>query len=281
MVRVEAAGFLTTIQDLGRKGYGNVGVPVSGVMDLYSAKIANLMLQNSENDAVLEITFGNCTLVFEKETVICISGADFSATINNQLVVLNSVLKINKNDVLKFRKRNYGVRTYIAILGGFKTKKFLKSRSFYINITKDSVLKKGDLLPYKSYNKKITSTLSTIKPNILQFNKKTIECFKGPEYILLSELQKKNIINTLFSISNANNRMAYLLNELIENTLESMLTSAVLPGTVQLTPSGKLIILMRDCQVTGGYPRILQLTPEAINIISQKTTHDSFKFKLI
>ena len=60
-----------------------------------------------------------------------------------------------------------------------------------------------------------------------------------------------------------------------------MLTSSVLPGTVQLTPSGKLIILMRDCGVTGGYPRILQLTETSINRLSQKTTNDTFKFKLV
>jgi len=281
MVRVEVAGILTTIQDLGRKGYANIGVPVSGAMDLYSAKIANLMLQNSENDAVIEITFGNCTLVFEKETYICISGADFSATINNQLVVLNSVLKINKNDVLKFGKRNYGVRTYIAVLGGFQTEKVLNSRSFYNNITKKINVGKNDLLNYKTEIKKITSTFSAIKLNVNHFNTKTINCYKGPEFDLLSEFQKNQITNTTFSISVVNNRMAYQLNQVIENSLESMLTSAVLPGTVQLTPSGKLIILMRDCQVTGGYPRILKLTNNAINVLSQKTTQDWFMFKLV
>jgi len=281
MVRVEVAGILTTIQDLGRKGYANIGVPVSGAMDLYSAKIANLMLQNSENDAVIEITFGNCTLVFENETYICISGADFSATINNQLVVLNSVLKINKNDVLKFGKRNYGVRTYIAVLGGFQTEKVLNSRSFYNNITKKINVGKNDLLNYKTEIKKITSTFSAIKLNVNHFNTKTINCYKGPEFDLLSEFQKNQITNTTFSISVVNNRMAYQLNQVIENSLESMLTSAVLPGTVQLTPSGKLIILMRDCQVTGGYPRILKLTNNAINVLSQKTTQDWFMFKLV
>ena len=75
--------------------------------------------------------------------------------------------------------------------------------------------------------------------------------------------------------------MGYQLVELIDNNLPSMLTSSVLPGTVQLTPSGKLIILMRDCQVTGGYPRILQLSEASINILAQKTTNGKIKLKLI
>ena len=75
--------------------------------------------------------------------------------------------------------------------------------------------------------------------------------------------------------------MAYQLQESLENSLEPILTSGVLPGTVQLTPSGKLIILMRDCQTTGGYPRVLQLKESAINILAQKYTGQQIRFKLV
>jgi allophanate hydrolase subunit 2 len=72
--------------------------------------------------------------------------------------------------------------------------------------------------------------------------------------------------------------MGYRLNEVVENDLPALLTSSVLPGTVQLTPSGTLIILMRDCQVTGGYPRILQLSDKAIHILSQKSAGQKVNF---
>ena len=72
--------------------------------------------------------------------------------------------------------------------------------------------------------------------------------------------------------------MGYRLLETLGNKLEQILTSSVLPGTVQLTPSGELIILMRDAQVTGGYPRILQLKEDSIAQIAQKTTNDTFVF---
>ena len=84
-----------------------------------------------------------------------------------------------------------------------------------------------------------------------------------------------------FSVSEDNNRVGYRLHEVLENELEPILTSAVLPGTVQLTPSGKLIILMRDCQVTGGYPRVLQLSDYAISRLSQKVAGDQVKFELM
>ena len=74
--------------------------------------------------------------------------------------------------------------------------------------------------------------------------------------------------------------MAYQLAPTFDNALDPILTAPVLPGTVQLTPSGQLIVLMRDCQTTGGYPRVLQLTEDAISILSQKTTGNSLKFRL-
>jgi len=73
--------------------------------------------------------------------------------------------------------------------------------------------------------------------------------------------------------------MAYQLNERIENNLKPIITSLVLPGTVQLTPSGQLIVLMRDCQTTGGYPRVLQLCEKSISILSQKFTGNTIHFE--
>lgn len=75
--------------------------------------------------------------------------------------------------------------------------------------------------------------------------------------------------------------MAYQLDQTVKNNLTPIITSMVMPGTVQLTPSGKLIILMRDCQTTGGYPRIFQLSDTAMNILSQKFTGAMIKFKLL
>ena len=278
MIKVLKAGFYTTIQDRGRVGFASVGVPVSGVMDSFSSYIANSILGNSLGDAVLEITFGGTQLQFLQDTFISISGGDFSPIINGKRITLNSRIQVFENDVLSFGKINFGVRCYLAIKGGFQIKKVLGSRSFYQNITDDFIIRKNDILSIKETKNQFESANTSIKTIKHHFENNQIECSKGPEFELLNELQKKQIVKKLFSISNDNNRMGYKLNEIIENDLPSILTSAVLPGTIQLTPSGKLIILMRDCQVTGGYPRILQLTERAINQLSQKTTNDKFQF---
>lgn len=281
MIKVLSAGFLTTVQDLGRKGYANSGIPVSGAMDNYSATLANAILDNDNNSAVLEITFGNCKLEFQKNTYICISGADFTAQLNTNPIQLNTIIKVLEGDVLSFGKQIFGVRTYVAVLGGFQTKTVLNSKSFYKGITNISVVKKGDLLPFNVLTAVLKPSLSAVKQNKKHFNSKTITCFKGPEFDLLSAVQQKQLLQTTFNISDKNSRMAYQLNPLIANDLKSMLTSAVFPGTVQLTPSGQLIVLMRDCQVTGGYPRVLVLTHDAINQLAQKITRNTFTFRLL
>ncbi|MFK8059946.1 MAG: biotin-dependent carboxyltransferase family protein [Polaribacter sp.] len=280
MVKVLKAGFYGSIQDKGRVGFASIGVPVSGVMDSYSSDIANSILDNSLEDAVLEITFGGTQLQFLNYTIICISGGDLSPKINDKSILMNARIQVFKNDILSFGKIKFGVRSYLAIKSGFQTEKVLGSSSFYQNITKNSVIQKNAVLSIQKIEKYAESTNTSIKILKSHFETKEIECFKGPEFDLLNEHQKEKLFNQNFTISNDNNRMGYRLNETIDNNLSSILTSAVLPGTVQLTSSGKIIVLMRDCQVTGGYPRILQLNEKAINQLAQKTTNDSFKFVL-
>jgi len=281
MIKVLSPGFFTSVQDEGRFGYGKFGVPISGAMDKNSAKLANHILSNEDNDALLEITLGTCKLLFNERTIISITGADFSPKINNQNVLLNESIEIQQGDVLIFNKPTFGVRCYLAVKGGFQTEVVLKSKSFYTGITPQNRLKKNDELLFKPSDISLMKTSSSVKEQATNFKCTTIEVFTGPEYNLLNDLQKEQFNKTLFTISKENSRMGYRLHEHIENDLGSLLTSAVLPGTVQLTPSGKLIVLMRDCQITGGYPRILQLTESSINNLAQKTTGDTFTFKIV
>ena len=281
MLKVIKGGFYTSVQDFGRFGYQEFGVPYSGVMDRLSAAFANSILGNDKVSSVLEITMAGPTLEFTKRTLICISGANLNPKINDHLVKLNKALHIEAGDVLSFSALQEGFRCYLAVLGGFNAEKVMNSQSMYSNITSKVVLSKNDTLDYTEVlNDKIHSHASIKFPKN-HFNSKYIEAFKGPEFDLLSEAQKEMISTFEFSISNNNNRMAYQLEEPIKNNLKPIITSLVLPGTVQLTPAGNLIILMRDCQTTGGYPRVLQLTEQAINILSQKYVGNKVQFKLI
>lgn len=281
MIKVLHPGFYSTIQDSGRIGFQQYGVPYSGVMDIYSAALANHTLGNKESASVIEMTMTGATLQFYYDTYICISGADMVAKINDTNIMLNKSIKIISGDILTFGKLKKGFRSYLAVSGGFKTETIMNSQSMYKGITTQSRISKNDELKINSNTYYIDNKHALIKVNNeLYFNDK-IEVFKGPEFELLLKNQQEFLFQMTFTISKDNNRMAYQLLETLDNSLEPIITSAVLPGTVQLTPSGKLIVLMRDCQTTGGYPRVLQLKESAINILAQKFTGNVINFKLV
>jgi biotin-dependent carboxylase-like uncharacterized protein len=281
MINVLKPGFYTTLQDLGRFGFQKYGVPVSGVMDYYSAKLANAIMNNDENDALLEITMTGPTLQFTCETEVCISGADISPKLNNASIQLNTLVQIQDGDILSFGKPIRGVRCYMAVSGGFKTEEKMGSRSMYKGITDTFSVANGDVLEIVQNPKKLGNKKFLIKSEESHFESREIEVYEGPEFNQLSSYQKKLLFSQSFTVSKNNNRMAYQLEETFSNNLKSIITSLVLPGTVQLTPSGKLIILMRDCQTTGGYPRILQLAESDINKLSQKFTREVIQFRLL
>jgi len=277
MLKVLKAGLYTSIQDLGRCGFMKYGVPISGAMDQYAATKANLLLNNKPNFAVIECTQIGPKLLFNQATQIAICGANITANINQHKVSLNSLINIEVGDILNFGALIYGYRTYIAVKGGFETEQILESNSYYQPITNNNILVKDDEIAYKAYASITEKSNSAIAVNVKHFSNQIIQVHKGPEFDLLDKEQQDFLLSANFHIA-INNRMAYQLKEQLANSLPSILTSAILPGTVQLTPLGKIIILMRDAQTTGGYPRILNLPENSINTLSQKKLGDVVKF---
>ena len=280
-IEVLQPGLFSSIQDVGRNRFLKYGVPMSGVMDLYAAKMANLILQNIPDSAVLEITQMGPKLKFSDPVKIAIFGASLSPKINNLKIENNKVYKIEAGDELSFGKRQVGCRAYLAISGGFKTEKILKSRSWFEGITDNFKLVKAMKLPYESTNEAKTEINASIKFNSEYLVTSEIEIFPGPEFYLLTENEQEMLRSRIFSIDKNNNRMAIQLQEIMENNLQPIITGPVLPGSVQLTPSGKLIVLMRDCQTTGGYPRVMQLSETGMNRIAQKIMGDSVSFAFL
>ena len=275
MITVVKPGFYTSVQDRGRFGHRHFGVPVSGVMDHQSAALANELLENDADAAVLEITMTGPELEFSVPTFISVVGAPMAAFLNEEEIEMNSVLQIANGDRLHFGKLEAGFRTYLAVKGGIQTEAVLGSRSQYVPLTPGDHLRKGEELPIAAvpdFIPKITAVHQA------KSTEQDLEVTPGPEWDRLSPEQQQELLQRTFSVAKENNRMAYQLVEPIDTHSINMLTSATLPGTVQYTPSGKLLILMRDAQTTGGYPRIMQLTGDSVARLAQKKTGDSFRF---
>lgn len=279
MLRLLKSGFFTSIQDEGRFGHLDKGVPVSGFMDSFSATKINLLLENTPDAALMEMTMTGPTIEFEAPTYICLGGAEISVTLNNNPIHHYKIHKIEAGDILSYGRLKKGFRNYLAIKGGFQTDVVLRSRSQYFPVTVKNCLNDRAEVPYNSVAD-FEPKISEIKVDSF-LDETTLDVSKGPEFEQLHDKQLERLFAGEFKVAKENNRMAYQLADTIEGHQLTMLTSATLPGTVQLTPSGRLIILMKDGQTTGGYPRILQLSDKAISILAQKKFGDAVAFKLL
>ncbi|MCP4882781.1 MAG: biotin-dependent carboxyltransferase family protein [Flavobacteriales bacterium] len=280
-ILILSEGMHSSIQDLGRKGYRSYGVPISGAMDKYSFILANKLLNNDENAPALEMTSIGPKIMFEDHSLIVLTGADMSPLLNGSSIKMNHVYEVKTSDVLSFGSIVSGVRSYLGVKGGFMTENKLNSYSYYEGVTAKEKIQKGDRLKIASYDRSLEVSSSKIKVKSSHFDLRKLEVTKGPEYNRLTKKHRELLFSKRFKIGGMNNRMGYQLNNKFLPLKDAeIITSTTIPGTVQLTPSGTLIILMRDCPTTGGYPRILQLTDIAINQLAQKKENDVFKFDL-
>ena len=276
MIKVIQPGLFTTIQDGGRHGYRNIGIPTSGFMDQESAWAANKIVDNDREESLVEITLKGPTLLFNNNCTISITGGDFNPLINDIPIKMYESINVKSGDKLKINNTKNGARSYLAISGGINVKSIFGSKSFLSNISESYYLRKGDEIKISD-----NSNNKILKKNKLKFKlNRSMEVFKGPEFDLLSIRVKNMLFKNKFTVR-TNSRMAYNLEENVQIGIKSIISSPVMPGTVQLTPSGKMIILHRDCQTTGGYPRILQLNKSSLNHLSQIKSNEKIKFSLI
>ena len=276
MIKVIDPGLYSSIQDNGRFGYRNIGVPYSGFMDNESAGLANKIIGNKESQSLIEITLMGPTLLFNNDYTLSITGGDFNSLINNDKIEMYKPIHVKLGDTLKINHTKRGARCYVAISGGIDIKSILGSKSSFKGITSSYFLKKGDEIKIINNNK---PNFSFDRKSVFKIDS-VLHVSKGPEFYMLKKDSLDMLFNKKFTIG-VNNRMGYNFNEKLQVGLKSIISSPVLPGTIQLTPSGNIIVLHRDCQTSGGYNRILQLNEKSLNNLSQLKNGDKIKFKLI
>ncbi|HEY4111775.1 biotin-dependent carboxyltransferase family protein [Puia sp.] len=290
-------GLLDTIQDLGRHGSGRWGVSPGGAMDGYAAEVANLLVGNDRQEAVIEIHFPGPQILFEQNTLIAITGADFSPTVNDEVIPRWQPVVVRKNTVLHFPSLVQGGRCYLSVHGGYCLKKWLNSYSTNLKATAGGwdglALKKGDELPFNENTiyfaglLKEESNFETLPwrvntENIYQFPHE-IGFLPGHEFGGLSDASKTAFLENNFMIHPSSDRMGYQLKgaPLSLDRPVDLVSSAVSFGTVQLLPNGQLIVLMADHQTTGGYPRIAHVVSAHLPKLAQLRPSDTVQFKLM
>ena len=282
-------GLLDTIQDQGRYGFQHLGINPGGTMDRFSAQSCNALLGKELDLPVMEIHFPSSKILFKKATIICITGADFTPTINKKRIPINQPVAVNKNTVLQFEKMLSGARCYVAVLHDLDLNKWLNSYSTNLIAGAGGyngrALKKGDILNFKNNfeykylaeEKDLAVLPWTIETLSL---KKEIRFIKGNEWHWLTDDATKIFTESKYKILNNSNRMGYRLqgNALKVKEAIQLISSGVTFGTIQLLPDGQLIVLMADHQTTGGYPRIGHVISADLPLLAQCNPGDEIKF---
>jgi antagonist of KipI len=291
-LRITRQGVLDTVQDLGRYGYQYLGINCNGAMDKFSMQLANSLLGKDLNSPVFEIHFPASQILFEKETIICITGADFLPTINTQAIPLDHPIAVAKKSILKFEKLTTGCRCYLSIFNELKLDKWMNSYSTNLKSGtggfKGRSLLKNDVIAFQN-GLNISRLLNERdfvvfpwKANDVVDPRNEIEFLIGSEWHWLTKDAQETFQEHWFQITNEADRMGYhLAGQTLEaKNNEQLISSAVSFGTIQLLPNGQLIVLMADHQTAGGYPRVAQVISAHLSILGQKKPNDVVRFKI-
>ena len=283
-IRVLKGGMLTTVQDLGRTGYQSQGFSVAGVMDVRSFKIANLLIDNPENEPVLEFTLIGPTLEFTSSTIISITGGDFSPTVNGEPVPMYTALYINKGDVLKFGSARTGSRGYIAFSSYLEIPVVMGSRCTNLKSKiggfKGRKLESGDYIHFRIKRRYLPYFLSRKLEleDVHEFekNETVLRVVMGPQDNLFSKQGIETFLNSEYTVTSDFDRMGCRLEGpyIAPKKSSDIISDGIALGSVQVPSHGKPIILLADRQTTGGYAKIATVASVDIpKLVQRKTDH--------
>lgn len=271
-ISIVKQGIMDSFQDTGRYGYQHIGINPGGAVDRYAARVVNALVGNSWDEAVLELHFPAAQILFEYDALIALGGADWQPMLNDKPVSLWQPVFVRRNTILQFPQGKSGMRCYMALAGGWDTESWLGSNSTHQLVGKGGLkgrkLMTDDKIEYREYHLNWISRVHDeqimlplpwkANPGQMYSNPQTLFFIKGKEWEELTETSRYAISSQSFLVRPASDRMGYQLEgpALKRTNQDEMLPSAVSSGTIQLLPSGQLIILAADHQTTGVYPRI-------------------------
>ena len=295
---------LTTLQDTGRTGYQHYGVPVAGAMDLFSHRVANMLVGNRGDEATLEMTLKGPSLEFDEDTLIAICGGYLSPAIGSTEVPQGKAVRVRAGSVLDFGACRTGCRAYLAVRGGFDVPRVMGSRSTYeiaqLGGMQGRALRKDDQLPIGEAAGDIYPVLDTelahsrlacafpnwaVNQHIEKFDRmpQMVRIIRGRHWEAFPAISREALTGTEFRVAADSNRMGFRLDgaKIDPDRPLGTLSEAVTFGTIQIPHGGKPIVLMADRPTVGGYPKIAEAASVDLHLLAQLKPGDRLRFKLV
>ena len=284
---VESPGQLTTVQDLGRPGYGPLGVSPSGAADPVALRLGNLLVGNEAGAAALEMTLVGGRYTFPKGAVIALAGADFDAKLDGRPIEMWIPHAVRPGGALEVGLTRGGARCYLCVAGGIQAETFLGSASTHLlsglGGLAGRALRMGDMLQcgapvQRNRRRKIAAhVLEALKPS------KILRVTKGPQADWFSEATMRTFYEGTFRASEEADRLGLRLEgaALRPRSPREMISEGVSLGAVQVTPLGQPIILFVEQQTAGGYPKIANVIGADLHCIGQLRPRDEIRFERV
>lgn len=281
-------GLLTTVQDQGRWGYQQFGVPVSGACDPHSAAMANIFVSNDPGMGVLECTLMGPQLRFDCDEVIAITGGDLSPSLDGKPIPNYAAVEVKAGQTLRFGTPKAGCRAYLAAAGGFDLTPVMGSQSTYMKASLGGVegrkLQKGDVLKLKAPTASFGNIRQRcIAPEFRSRSVYTLRVILGPQDDAFTEKGVADFLGSEYTVTQEFDRMGCRLDgPVIEHKNGGDIISDGLAfGAVQVPGSGKPILMLADHQTTGGYTKIANVITADFRLAGQLKGGDKVRFELV
>ena len=283
VIEVIQPGLLTTVQDSGRYGYQQYGVPVCGAMDGYAFTVANLLVGNNEGDACLEISLLGPRLRVLCDTAIAVTGADLNPTVNDKPLSMWHAVGVGCGDIISFGEPRTGCRSYLAIAGGIDVPEVMGSRSTYVRSHIGGLdgrpIRSGDTVHTGGSRSILTTKLPRrYIPDLMTEN--TLRVILGPQHHRFTEKGIHTFLSSEYTVTAQADRMGCRLEgppiEHIHGA--DIVSDGIPPGAVQVPADGLPIVLLADRQTTGGYTKIATVSTIDLSKVAQAQLGDRVRF---
>lgn len=270
---LEVSGF-ATMQDQGRRGWRQYGIPLSGPMDWFAHRAANFLLENAPDAAVLEIGLSDALFRARRDCVLAVTGAGFEVENYVWRFPLWTSFYVRAGWNVQIKKTAGGNWAYLAAAGGFEAHKVLGSKSSYPRGGLGSVLQPGDMLqigrPAFELGK-LAARDFPVKDHLSYSPSSCIEVIAGPQAEQFTQESLLSFFASRYTVSSTFDRMGYRLEgqPIRCSTQTEMISEAMTTGSIQITPSGQPIVMMAESPTTGGYPKIAQVVRADLPVLAQ------------
>jgi antagonist of KipI len=275
-------GLLTTVQDLGRRGYQGLGVPVAGPMDWYSHRRANQLLGNDRMAAALEVTLIGPELIAEGDIVMALTGAEFEVAIDGASIPHETAFALPSGARLRFGARRRGTRATLAVRSGLDVPLTLGSRSTHLVSRMGPfggrALRSGDRVPVAADS--MHGSVLRGLPLELPEGGARVRVVPAAHRYRFTDEAWATLTHARFTVTPQSNRMGYRLEgpRLAHSRGADILSEAMPIGALQVPASGLPILLMADRQTTGGYPTIANVITADLPLAGQLAPGDWIEF---